>query len=170
MNLVSLDRTNRQQMLELQGVFDKAPGYLRSFNEQKSRNDDAFVTLHTLPNAKNYSDKVVFGVYEHREMIGCVDLIRGYPTPNVAFLGLLLLAEPHQGRGLGRKIYEDTEQVIKGWAEIDTARLAVLENNSVAVPFWRKMGFSETGERSTSYHKEQAFPCLVMQKSIKTVS
>ncbi|MBS1983655.1 MAG: GNAT family N-acetyltransferase [Bdellovibrionales bacterium] len=34
--------------------------------------------------------------------VGCVDLIRDYPVAHCAFLGLLTIREPQQGRGLGR--------------------------------------------------------------------
>jgi hypothetical protein len=35
-------------------------------------------------------------------MIGCADVIRGYPTPDKAVIGLLLLAESWQQHGFGR--------------------------------------------------------------------
>jgi ribosomal protein S18 acetylase RimI-like enzyme len=63
-----------------------------------------------------------------------------------AVIGLLLLAEPWQHRGLGRAFAALIEQAIGAWPEIDRLRLGVAVSNTAALIFWRKLGYRETGE------------------------
>lgn len=79
-------------------------------------------------------------------MIGCADVIRGYPVREKAVIGLLLLAEPWQRRGLGRAFAALVEQAIGAWKEIEMLRVGVAISNPGALAFWRKLGYLETGE------------------------
>jgi GNAT superfamily N-acetyltransferase len=81
-------------------------------------------------------------------MIGCVDLLRGYPDQKTAYLGLVLLAESHQHRGLGAQAFGEVERIVSSWREISAIRGAVVASNSIVIPFWEKMGFFDTGIRS----------------------
>ena len=53
------------------------------------------------PPEKEPKDKFLGGYWKEGALVGCTDLIRGYPEPDIACLGLLLLSEAHQGQGLG---------------------------------------------------------------------
>jgi RimJ/RimL family protein N-acetyltransferase len=80
-------------------------------------------------------------------MIGCADVIRGYPTPDKAVIGLLLIAEPWQRKGIGRAFERLVCRTFADWPEITTARIGVVASNPGALAFWRKLGYRETGER-----------------------
>ncbi len=80
------------------------------------------------------------------EVVGCVDLIRGWPRAADAHVGLLLLDEEHAGRGLGRAAYAAVEAEVRRWPEIRRVRAAVVATNASVLPYWRRMGLSETGE------------------------
>lgn len=80
------------------------------------------------------------------EMVGCADLIRGWPIPSTALIGLLLLDEAHQGHGLGRSAYQAVEAKVRRWPEIDILRVSVVRSSAAVLPFWRRVGFIETGE------------------------
>lgn len=98
------------------------------------------------PPGKDAADKFVFGVNADGEMVGCVDLIRGYPDAATAFIGLLLLMETHQGQGFGRQVLQMIEQIAPDWA-CTRLRIAVIVTNIAALNFWKKHGFAETGIR-----------------------
>ena len=91
------------------------------------------------------SSKHVFVVSAGEEPVGLVDVIDGYPRPGVAFIGLLAIAEDRHGRGLGRAAYECLEAYARDRLGASVIRLAVVASNPVR-PFWRRMGFRETGE------------------------
>jgi GNAT superfamily N-acetyltransferase len=134
------------EMAAVQGVLEAAPAYFRLVGGAPAGKAEAQSVFTGLPAGKRYDDKFVFGLYADTAMIGCADVIRGYPTPDKAVIGLLLLAEPWQRRGLGRAFATLVEQVIAGWSAITRLRIGVALANTDALAFWRRLGYRETGE------------------------
>lgn len=90
--------------------------------------------------------KVVYGVWAAGELVGLLDVLRGWPAPDVVHIGLLEVHGDHQGRGIGRRAHDLLLDVVAGWPEIRTLRLAVVETNAaVAEPFWRSLGYTPDG-------------------------
>lgn len=136
----------RAEMADLQRVIEAAPRYAQLVTGVPPGQADAQSTYSILPEGKSYDDKFVFGIYLDDRMIGCVDLIRGYPNTSTAYLGLLLIAEPFQRRRFGGAAYEQVEAAILGWHSCNRVLLAVVRTNGQVIPFWQKLGFSPTGE------------------------
>jgi GNAT superfamily N-acetyltransferase len=153
------------EMAALQCVLEAAPAYFRMLTGAPPRGALAQSTFTALPPDKSYEDKFVWGLYAGRAMIGCADVIRGYPTPHKAVIGLVLLAEPWQRRGLGRALAALVEQAIATWREINIVRLGVLPANIGALAFWQKLGYAATGERSTA-GPDFAREVVVMEKPL----
>ena len=133
-------------MAALQRVFEAAPRYFETTTGLPPGHAEAQSTFTALPPGKAYEDKHVWGLYSGEQMIGCVDVIRGYPAREKAVIGLLLLVEPWQRRGFGRAFALLIEQVIARWPEISTLRIGVVDRNVGALAFWGKLGYAETGE------------------------
>jgi RimJ/RimL family protein N-acetyltransferase len=136
----------RAEMAALQRVLEAAPAYFLTVTGLPPGNAEAQSTYTALPPEKTDEDKFVWGLYAGASMIGCADVIRGYPVREKAVIGLLLLAEPWQHRGLGRPFATLIEQAICAWPEIERLRLGVTASNTTALSFWRKLGYRETGE------------------------
>jgi diamine N-acetyltransferase len=133
-------------MAALQCVLEAAPAYFERVTGGPPGGAEAQSTFTALAPGKTYDDKFVWGLYSGDAMIGCADVIRGYPVDESAVIGLLLLAEPWQRRGLGRAFAALVEQRIAVWPEIARYRLGVARSNPSALVFWRKLGYRETGE------------------------
>lgn len=58
-------------------------------------------------------------------MIGCADLLRGYPDEKTAYLGLVLISEQYQKRGLCVPALMELERVGLSWPEISAVRGSV---------------------------------------------
>lgn len=86
---------------------------------------DAQSAYTILPEGKTYENKFAFGIYRGSEMVGCADLIRGYPGAATAYVGLLLVWEEHQGQGIGRLAFHLLEEFVRGWRTCDRIREAV---------------------------------------------
>ena len=134
------------EMAALQRVLEAAPTYFHTVTGLPPGSAEAQSTFTALPPGKDYDDKHVWGLYAGDEMIGCADVIRGFPVRNKAMIGLLLLAENWQRRGFGRAFALLVEQIIARWPEIAMLRIGVVEQNVGALAFWRKLGYVETGE------------------------
>jgi len=136
----------RAEMETLQHVLEAAPGYFAAVTGRPPAKDEAHSELTSLPPGRSRDDKFVWGLYRGDDMIGCADVLRGYPDRPRAVIGLLLLTEQWQGQGLGRAFAQLVEQAIGGWPEIERFRLGVISTNPGALAFWRKLGYVETGE------------------------
>jgi len=134
------------EMAALQRVLEAAPTYFQTVTGLPPGPAEAQSTFTALPPGKIYDDKRVWGLYAGDDMIGCADVIRGYPVSDRAVIGLLLLAEQWQRQGFGRAFALLVEQMIAAWPEITTLRIGVVEQNVGALAFWRKLGYGETGE------------------------
>lgn len=78
-------------------------------------------------------------------LFGVVDVVRGWPDASAAHIGLLLIREDQQGRGLGSALLARVDKEISRWAEIERTTISIVEANAqVAKHFWRAHGFTPT--------------------------
>ena len=153
------------EMAALQRVLESAPGYFRTVCGAPPGGAEAQSTFTALPEGRTYDDKFVWGLYSGEAMIGCADVIRGYPSRERAVIGLLLLAESWQRRGLGRAFAALLERAIASWPEIERLRIGVVASNDGALAFWRKLGYRETGETTTP-HSGFVREVIVLEKPL----
>lgn len=107
--------------------------------------DGARHLLTATPDGFDRESKHVFAVISGSRPVGVVDIIRDFPHPSTAFIGLLAVMEPYQRRGLGRATFKAVERFARRRLGASKLRLAVVATNPV-LGFWLKMGFRETGE------------------------
>lgn len=155
-----------QEQLDLQRVLESAPNFSHRTTGALPGSSDAQSMFTMLPPDKDYHDKFVFNLYRQNSPVGCVDLIRGYPNKETAWIGLLLIDERLHGQGLGRVTYEKVEAFIRTWPEISRIGISVVATNEVAVPFWARMGFTITGERRPYKHGRVESEVILMVKAI----
>jgi RimJ/RimL family protein N-acetyltransferase len=150
----------------LQSLLESAPRYFQNVSGKFAPPTAGKETVESLPPNCAYEDKFLFGVYLGKEMVGCVDLIRGYPDRKTAMIGLLLISEKHQGAGLGEETYRKVEQIVQKWAGIETIRISVVESNSEVFGFWKRMGFIDSGIRRPYHHGKVNTQKEVWEKKI----
>jgi GNAT superfamily N-acetyltransferase len=156
------------QMAALQTVLEAAPAYFQAIGSGAPGPAEAQNVFTALPPGKGNDDKFVWGLYSGATMIGCADVIRGYPTADKTVIGLLLLAEPWQGRGLGRAFASLIEQAIGGWETVERLRIGVALGNSRALGFWQHMGYVETGEIKIA--EPARVPVAVLEKPLQRLA
>jgi RimJ/RimL family protein N-acetyltransferase len=99
-----------------------------------------------LPSGRSREHKCTLGVFDGEAMVGCIDLVRGWPDELTAAIGLLLLEPAARGRGIGRIAFGAIESQARAWPEIARLRAVVVESNAVARPFWERLGFVANGQ------------------------
>ena len=118
-----------------------------------------------LPPGKGLEDKFAMGVFDGPEkLLGLVDLIRGYPRPEVWFIGLMQLDPAYRGQGLGRQLY----QALEAWSIQRGAReimLGVVAQNVDGLAFWEKLGFQVIDRKPGKFGLVET-AVLVMQKPV----
>lgn len=97
--------------------------------------------LGPLPPELAVGTRHVFGLAKAGELVGVVDLLQGYPSPQEWYIGLLLLLPEYRRRGLGARFCTE----ILSWIRLRggvAVRLIVQHQNPLARVFWEQMGFS----------------------------
>lgn len=161
------------QEAELQALLESDPGYTERVTGYPPGPSDALSLTISRPEGTDADQKVVLGAWRSSpvgpvntdELVAVLDLIRGYPDPSYAFVGLLLVRWDLQGGGLGRAVWQLAEELITGWDGVRRVRLAVVETNAkMALGFWRAMGFAETGERKPYRYDHLESTAIMMEK------
>lgn len=84
------------------------------------------------------------GLFQNRALVGLAELSFGFPNPNDAYLGLMLLAPTFRNQNLGPHFLAAVECRARA-ALAPALYLAVLEANPKGRAFWQRMGFIATG-------------------------
>lgn len=100
------------------------------------------------------------GIYLGDEMAGIVDYVPDNfeSQPGCAFLSLLMIAEDHRARGLGRKVVDAVEAEILKNSGITAIRSGVQANNPKAIGFWQRMGYAINGPAELMPDSTAAYP------------
>ena len=101
--------------------------------------------MEALPPGKGMTDKFYIGFFEKDRLAAVMDLIRDYPDPGTAYIGLFMVDTDFQGRGVGSGIIEECAGALKkmGYKKL---RLAADRGNPQSSHFWRKNDFAVTHE------------------------
>ncbi len=102
--------------------------------------------MDALPPHKSYDDKYYIGFFEDNSLVANMDLILGYPTAEIAFIGLLMTNVLYQNKGIGSSIVGDVCNYLKqlGYKKV---RIGVDKENPQSNSFWRKNGFYLISEK-----------------------
>jgi len=96
------------------------------------------------PPGKELSDKYFLGFWDKERLVAILDLIDGYPTAEIAYIGLFMVDSRLAGQGLGSKIIAELLSQLA--THFKKMRLGYVESNPQSSHFWSKVGFCPTGE------------------------
>lgn len=131
----------------VQAVIESDPAYVERVTGLPPGPADAQSLLLMRPPDLPEDRKTVYGVRDgDGALVGLIDVLRGYPDEATAFVGLLQVRRDRQRRGLGRQAHAALLDVVAGWPEVTTLRLAIVATNrEVAEPFWLSLGYRPVG-------------------------
>ncbi len=101
--------------------------------------------MFALPPGKTIKDKYYIGFYENSELVAVMDLIKGYPNDETAYIGFFMMNVNKQGLGIGTNIIEELRCYLSN-TNTKFIRLAYVVGNKQGENFWRKNGFIPTGD------------------------
>lgn len=128
----------------VQAVIESDAGYVERVTGLPPGPADAQSLLLMRPPDLAEDRKVVYGAWAAGELVGLLDVLRGWPAPDVAHIGLLQVRGDRQGEGVGRRAH--ALLLSRLWPEITTLRIAIVATNAaVAEPFWRSLGYVPSG-------------------------
>ena len=153
---------SNEDAVALFGLFDQAREYSLLVEGKLPTIEGAKDELTALPPGKQLHDKYYGGYWNDDTLVGCMELIRGHPDPDIAYLGLLLFGNSHQGRGYGRAAMSHISDLARSWG-CTKLRLAVIEGNVRGLRFWQREGFVELYRKPTAKFTGDA---IVLQRAI----
>ena len=133
----------RERAPEVQACLEGAPGY---FEQTEGAPPPPDAGLRLLADAEGDPERQVL-LLEGRQggpPLGILDLYLHQPEPAVAHVGLLLLREAMQGRGLGRELVEALARALAA-AGFTALRASVADETPGAREFWEQLGAEAVG-------------------------
>lgn len=166
LNIIELKPENKQ-IDEIQKLFEQTPQYFILTKGHSPQGNEAKQMLEEKPFGYSKLAKSM-GIYLQDKLIGYIDLVKAFPHPDSVTIGLLMISEPNQGKGLGRQSYYLLENLIKSWKKFNTVRIGILEVNSQVIPYWEKLNFQDTGKRLDFKENDISTKIMIFEKKIKT--
>lgn len=80
------------------------------------------------------------------ELIGLIDFRLHWPNEEVVSIGMMMVAEPYQRRGVGTQAWGLLKPWLAAQGQMKQARLTVEQFNPGALQFFQSLGFTLTGE------------------------
>lgn len=111
------------------------------YSEAKPTRERVLNDMKITPPGTGASDKYYIGFFQDDDLIAVMDLIDGYPQPDIAFIGFFMMKKALQGRRIGSSVIEETAAYLKT-AGISAIRLGIDKANPQSTHFWKKNGFS----------------------------
>ncbi len=157
-------RANRpEDVANVRRVIEGAPAYSLMVKGRSPSPMDAEDVFYELPPGKSAADKLVGGFWFNKEMVGCIEICKGYPEAWIAYIGLLLFSEGSQGRGLGRQALIHARALACSW-RCRALRVAVIKQNERAWKFWKREGFCELYRKAAPGYTDEA---IVMESELQ---
>ena len=92
------------------------------------------------PPGIDISAKYYIGFFDGPDLVAVMDLIDGYPGPDVAYIGFFMMNKSYQGKQIGTSIISETAGYLKETGKT-AVRLAIDKGNPQSTHFWLKNGF-----------------------------
>ena len=130
------------------------------YSEAKPTREQVLSDMHIAPPGIGPEKKHYIGFYRKDGLAAVMDLIDGYPGPEIAFIGFFMMKKELQGRQLGSAIIRETAAYLKGAGKA-AIRLAIDKENPQSTYFWRKNGFIVIKEVDRN-----GWPVLVAERTL----
>ena len=168
--LIPLSSDHYETML--QEVYANTPGYWAMYNLLTAPAGQA---ERDLREAEETSGRTMMGIVKPieagnpdagGEMIGLVDFRLHWPGEGIAYLGMVMVAEPLQRQAIGTQAWNLLAPWLASEAGIDKVRIGVEQFNTGAMAFFHRLGFIMTGEANRIKVGEKLVRLLYMERGL----
>ena len=101
---------------------------------------DAREIFEFIPARSGGATKLPIGIFLSEELIGVMDVLRGYRTASEWYLGFMLFAPSFRSQGFGTEVHSEFVSHARRAGALRLL-LAVLEENESARRFWLRLGY-----------------------------
>lgn len=115
------------------------------YTEARPTRENILDDMNATPPGIDMSDKYYFGFFCDRELVAIMDLIDGYPKPDIAYIGFFMMNPKYQGKQVGTAIVREVVDYLQSMGKT-AIRLAIDNGNPQSTHFWNKNGFEVISE------------------------
>ena len=119
-----------------------------------------------LAEAADDDGRFLLGIYLQDEIIGMLDMRLAEPEPFDVRLGLILLAEPTRGQGLGSWALRIVEEWLRQATPTEAVVLTVMAQDHAAQRFFLRHGYGYSGQSTRVLTSDTRSRLLFMRKSL----
>ncbi len=156
----------------LQRVYELTPSYWALYGLPALPQDQARRDLEA---AEKEVNRYALGILLAKEpgnpaagaqLVGLVDFRLNWPSEKLAYLGMLLVAEPFQRQGIGTEAWRLLEPWLAETARMERVRLGVEQFNPGALRFFQSLDFQLTGKTLRIRSGNKFVRLLLMEKAL----
>lgn len=152
----------------IQPVFDACVDYALMQDGQPFGSTTAELEFDEVPPGFSTDAKRIFAIEPpHCLPVGILEGLRGYPSPNIWFIGLMLIIPSARSRGIGASALAELEDYARSVDDCTEIELAVLKVNEQGLRFWQGRGFSVRREASATAFVHRTHERWVMGKRLR---
>ncbi len=111
------------------------------YTDARPTKEDVLGDMKATPPGIGIDDKYYFGFYDGDMLVAIMDLIDGFPSPEIAYIGFFMMNAEYQGRGVGKSIIDEVLAYLETTGKTKV-QLAIDKGNPQSTHFWtKKNGF-----------------------------
>lgn len=114
-----------------------------------------------LPEGKAKADKFYVGFWNNSKLVAVMDFVYAYPDEETIFIGLFMVDQAYQGKGIGGQIVIEALAYFAN--NFRKARLAYVKGNPQSQHFWEKQGFKPIGCEV----KQALYTVVIVEQSLR---
>ncbi len=140
-----LDEEN--DFVKLQNLCKNCGDYYDLHGIEEIGNETVLGFFNEFPEGKKREDKFVLGLFKKENLIGVIEGVKDYPNEGTWFIGQMMVDSQKRSSGLGASFFDEFQD----WAEdnrVESLRLAVMCDNTLAEKFWKSRGFEFCEQKS----------------------
>ena len=132
--LEAIDVNSVVELMERNTLFYK-------YTDARPTKEDVLEDMKATPPGIGIDDKYYFGFYDGDKLVAVMDLIDGFPKPEIAYIGFFMMNAEYQGRGVGTAIIDEVIAYLRAIGKAKV-QLAIDKGNPQSTHFWtKKNGF-----------------------------
>jgi RimJ/RimL family protein N-acetyltransferase len=121
---------------------ERCADYTFMFTGEPPERDGGAEFFAAMPEGRALDDMLKLGVRDRTgTLVGLIDVARDYPQPGTWYVGLLLMDPTIRTKGIGGAVVQALKQEAGRNGAINI-KLAVVQENTRALKFWRAQGFA----------------------------
>jgi ribosomal protein S18 acetylase RimI-like enzyme len=169
--LLAVEDSRQEDVPELQEALD-ACSYIKPWTGEAEDREESMQSALDGGDLPPNGSKEFFRLQSVRlketgELVGFLDLYHGYPTADIFWVGLLIIAPKFQKAGYGKELVCGLKETLRKLGGFRVMQLGVALKNWPAIRFWTRVGFDRiVAIKGDEVHSETAFAFMTLECSL----